>query len=168
MMFWADVARQTCFITPTCHSTLSFCRTYAMFSNCQPPGVLGCIFRPSSTDVSWRIADSKLRGRIGGVKAFSPRSNDFLALNPQPGRLALIQNSAYMVRLFGCVLKQLTFFWKQTPPEMFFFFSEKLFTDKNQWSTNTCTTKRFPNFPRLLQHVFLTGYFRGFLSQLAN
>lgn len=122
MMFWADVARQTCFITPTCHSTLSFCRTYAMFSNCQPPGVLGCIFRPSSTDVSWRIADSKLRGRIGGVKAFSPRSNDFLALNPQPGRLALIQNSAYMVRLFGCVLKQLTFFGNKHLLKCFFFF----------------------------------------------
>lgn len=162
MMFWADVARQTCFITPTCHSTLSFCRTYAMFSNCQPPGVLGCIFRPSSTDVSWRIADSKLRGRIGGVKAFSPRSNDFLALNPQPGRLALIQNSAYMVRLFGCVLKQLTFFWKQTPPEMFFFFFGKAVHGQKSMKHKYLYHQEIPKFPKVVTTCISNRLFQGF------
>ena len=69
------------------------------------------------------------------MKVFSPRSNDFEAFftTGAPGFNSEFFTTGALFLIVSSNM-QLTFFWKETPPEMVFvcFFSENLFNGKNQ------------------------------------
>lgn len=127
---------------------------------CQPPGVLGCIFRPSSTDVSWRISCIGLGDWAERrCEGFSPRSNHFEAFwtTGAPGF-----HSEFLKNRCVVLMCPQTCSWR--------FFGNKHLLKWRLcffiWKTCSRTKINEPQipqkrFPRLLEHVFLTGYFWG-------